>query len=154
MNVLEYVNPQASLATGGVLPFIISKKIAGGKGDGNLFDKNTYLRYDGYLYTDWRYVAGEGRITGVLPDPIPVGTYKISRAKSARLRAGLVKTSTLENGQGLNLLVGGTNNSDSPITITVSNSGYYLAIFFKDTSDPDENVLIDALRVELVPPEE
>lgn len=150
MRVLAYLKPQLALAKNGVLSYILSKKLAGGGDDGNLFDKNNYIRYDGYLYTDWTYVAGEGRITAVLPNVIPAGTYKISRATSARLRAGLVRDPVFEDGQLLNALVSGTNNSDSPIEITVPGSGFYLAIFFKDTSDPDEQVLVDALRVEAV----
>lgn len=154
MRALAFLSPQLSLVKNGILSFILAKKLAGGGGDdGNLFDKNNYIRYDGYLYTNWTYVAGEGRITAVLPDPIPAGTYKVSRAYSARLRAGLVRDPIFEDGQTLNELVGGTNNSDTPIEITVPGSGYYLAVFFKDTSDPDEQVLIDALRVEAVPSE-
>lgn len=117
-------------------------------GDKNLFDKNNFVRNEGYIEpnSDLWY-AGAGRTTAVLPDPIPVGTYTIYRAKSARLRVGLVTTSTLTNYQAVFYKVNGEKNSDSPVTITVSESGYYLAIFFKDTADTDEQYLLDNLKV-------
>lgn len=114
----------------------------------NLFDKNNYVKNEGWIdpnYDDFR--LGEGRNTAVLPDPIPIGTYTIYRAQSARLRAGLVTTTVLTQNQPVFNKVSGTNNSDSPITITVTESGYYLAIFFKDTTDPDEQYLLDNLKV-------
>ena len=116
----------------------------------NLFNKNDYVKNVGYIDpANDRYVVGAGRITAVLPDPIPVGTYTISRATSARLRAGLVTSTTLTNYQAVTNKVAGANDSDSPVTITVSQSGYYLAIFFKDTADADEQYLLDHLQVEV-----
>lgn len=116
----------------------------------NLFNKNNFVRNVGYIDpNNNRYVEGDGRVTAVLPDPIPVGTYTISRATSARLRVGLVTSTTLTNYQEVTNKVSGTNNSNAPVTITVNQSGYYLAIFFKDTADADEQALLDRLQVEV-----
>lgn len=117
-------------------------------GDKNLFDKNNFVRNEGYIEpTKNEFRVAEGRATAVLPEQIPVGTYTIYRGVSARLRVGLTTTSTLENFQEVYSKVNGENNSDSPVTITVSESGYYLAIFYKDTSDTDEQYLLDNLKV-------
>ena len=117
-------------------------------GDKNLFDKNNFVRNEGYINPNVdMYYAGEGRATAVLPEPIPVGTYTIYRGVSARLRVALATTSTLTNYQAVYDKVSGENNSDSPVTITVSESGYYLAIFYKDTADTDEQYLLDNLKV-------
>lgn len=116
----------------------------------NLFNKNNYVKNEGWIdptYSDFR--AGAGLNTAVLPDPIPIGTYTISRATSARLRVGLVTSTNLTQNQAVIDKVSGTNNSNSPVTITVTQSGYYLAIFFKDTADTDEQNLLDHLQVEV-----
>lgn len=116
----------------------------------NLFNKNDFVSNEGYINpTDNNYRTGSGRVTAVLPDPIPIGTYTISRATSARLRVGLVTSTTLINLQPVINKVSGENDSDSPVTITVSQSGYYLAIFFKDAADTDEQYLLDHLQVEV-----